>query len=170
MPRACSRSPSSGVASWLFAPPATTGAFSAAIDCSVRIAPSALGLSTSASSAEDLVGRARPCRLRASASFCALAWSTSAIVSFAPSAQACSATPVATLPAPCIAMCRPLRLSLPSARFTAALMPRKTPSEVCGPGSPPTSPAESGRPATNLVARAISIMSATLMPTSSAVT
>ena len=38
------------------------------------------------------------------------------------------------------------RLSLPSARFTAALMPRNTPSEVCGPGSPPTSPPRFGKP------------------------
>ena len=52
---------------------------------------------------------------------------------------------MATLPAPCSAMCRPSRLSLPSARFTAALMPRNTPSEVCGPGSPPTSPRRIGK-------------------------
>src|ERR1044071_1332045 len=43
------RWPSSGVASWLLAPPATTGTRSSAMLCSVRIAPSALGLKTSAS-------------------------------------------------------------------------------------------------------------------------
>ena len=99
----------------------------------------------------NLVRRRRPCRRSRRPAPRRGPRSTSAIDSRAPSAAAWRATPPATLPAPCSAMCRPSRLSLPSARFTAALMPRKTPSEVCGPGSPPTSPPPTGRPATNLV-------------------
>ena len=54
-------------------------------------------------------------------------------------------------PRPAARCAGPSRLSLPSARFTAALMPRNTPSEVCGPGSPPTSPAlELGKPGDEL--------------------
>ena len=53
------RSPSAWVASWLLAPPATIGTFSAAMLSGVRIAPSAQGLSTSAATRHDRVGRDR---------------------------------------------------------------------------------------------------------------
>ena len=126
---------------------------SAAIDCSVEDRAERARADHVGFERQDLVRRRRPCRRSRRRASCARAASTSAIDSRAPSAAAWRATPPATLPAPCSAMCSPSRLSLPSARFTAALMPRNTPSDVCGPGSPPTRRLRPGRPATNLVWR-----------------
>ena len=160
MPAAWSRAPSAAVASWLLAPPATTFAFSAAIDCfgqdrAERVGadarpPRVPGSSADTASPPSSVGERR------------LGPSTSASVNTAPPPPAAGRARRRPSRRPGSRRARPSCLSLPSARFAAALTPKIHAERGVGPGSPPAAPLSRASPATKLRSPRDHVMSAPL--------
>ena len=98
-----------------------------------------------------------------------LSGATSATINRAPAAASPCASRLPTWPSPTTAMLRPARSAEPHTRSAATRIAVSTPSAVHGLGSPEP-PRASASPATCSVRSAITVMSPSDVPTSSAVT
>ena len=155
------------MASWLFAAPATARQRSSGTVAWSSMPPSAHGATRSTSARSASPGSAQ--RRAELLGQRALAERDVGETSEAPAAASPRASVPPTWPSPITAMLRPARSEVPQTRSQVTRIAVSTPSAVHGLGSPEP-PRSSASPATCSVCSAITVMSASDVPTSSAVT